>query len=79
MRLKYVSTTKLVAGDEALAYGATLTSGHARVQVWVCIVRRGAVLETLTVVGTRDARIPRLDIARLARIASARIDLALHD
>jgi hypothetical protein len=79
LKVKYTATTKLAAGDEAFATGATVTSGFARVQLWVCTVRRGPVLETLTLVGVPNQLVPRLDIARLARIASARIDLALHD
>jgi len=78
VKLRSFSTTNLVAGDEAWAYSAVLRNGPVRVQVWFCAMRRGPVLVRFTLVGLLNQPVKRIDVARVARIASARIDLELH-
>jgi len=72
-----VSLTKFAAGDEALAYTARARVFNVRIQLAFCAVRRGPVVESLTLVSEANERIPRLDIVRAARTAAARIDLDL--
>jgi hypothetical protein len=80
IRFSGLSLTTVTAGDEAFAYTATMKvlSTHVRVQFAFCEVRRGAVVETLTLVGKPNESVARLDVVRAARTAAARIDLALH-
>jgi len=80
VRLGTVSIVKFAAGDEAFAFRASfrVLSAHARVQLAICSVRRGPVVETLTLVGFPNEPIARVDIVRVARTAGARIDEALH-
>jgi hypothetical protein len=80
IRFSRLSLTNITAGDEAFMYAATMKvlSVHVRVQLAFCVVRRGAIVETLTLVGKPNESVTRLDVVRAARTASARIDLALH-
>jgi hypothetical protein len=77
-RIRSVSPIQVSAGDQALAFAAKFTLvGHNYVAV-DCVIRRGTVVESLWMIGTPDATIPRLATARLARIAEARIDQVSH-
>lgn len=80
IRLSGLKLTDISAGDAAFAYRATMQvlSTHARVQLAVCLLRRGPVVETLSLVGAAFTTLAQVDVVRAARTASARIDLALR-
>lgn len=80
IRFSGLSLTKITAGDEAFGYRATIrfVSIHVRLQLAVCVVRRGAVVESLILVSTPSTSIAGRDLANAARTAAGRIDLALR-
>jgi hypothetical protein len=80
IRVGAVVPMKFAAGDEAFAFRASfkVLSVHRRVQLAICSVRRGQIVETLTLFSTPNEPIARIDIVRLARTAAARIDEGLH-
>ena len=78
IHLGTLSSTRVAAGDEALAVAATFTVSGVKFDFVICVVRRGAAVETLSALSLPGGKIPRLATDRLARIAVARIDQALH-
>jgi hypothetical protein len=80
IRLSGLNLTDVTAGDDAFAYRATMRvlTTRVRLQLAVCVLRRGPVVESLVFVGLPSATIAQLDVIRAARTASARIDLALR-
>lgn len=73
-----ISPRSVTAGDEAYAVGGTVTLAGLRFAIAICAVRRGAFIARFNAIAVLHEAIPGLATTRLAHIAAARVDQALH-